>query len=60
MMIQIRCREEKLYQFSLASASFLSHGFEVIDREETTHYFPYDNLIHVSMKKDSSPGPIGE
>lgn len=53
MYLIIRCREDKLYQYKMATAVFTDHGLEVTDREDAMHFFPYQNLIHATMRDDS-------
>ena len=52
MTIIVRCREDKLYQYKLATANFTQYGVEVTDREEAEHFFPYANMIHMTMRQD--------
>lgn len=55
MTVQIRCREDRNYKFVFATPKMEEHGLAVLDREDTEHFFPFENLIHVSMKHDPEP-----
>lgn len=55
MRVVIECRDSKVYQFLFPFFEWDTENglFIVHDREDNDHFFPIQNVIHVSVKQET-------